>query len=106
MASLGASAESLVGLEVVGDSMQPELLDGDVVLVNTYLERSVQLEPDIYVFRLGEELLIKRLVPDGQGGAVAHSTNLAYAPIPLPEDLPEGSFQIVGRLAVRWRQVR
>ena len=96
--------ENLVGLRVMGDSMEPELLDGDVVLVNTYLGSTVALEEDIYVFRLGGELYVKRLRPDGAGGATAISTNPAYPPFAIPPDVPEGDFRILGRLAVRWRE--
>lgn len=104
VADLGALPENLVGLRVMGDSMEPELLDGDVVLVNTHLDSTVALEEDIYVFRLGGELYVKRLRPDGAGGATAISTNPAYPPFEIPPHVPEGDFQILGRLAVRWRE--
>jgi SOS-response transcriptional repressor LexA len=104
VADLGTVPENLVGLRVMGDSMEPELVDGDVVLVNTHLDAGVPPTEDIYVFRLGGELYVKRLRPDGAGGATAISTNPAYPPFEIPAHLPEGDFRIFGRLAVRWRE--
>lgn len=104
VADLGTVPENLVGLRVMGDSMEPELTDGDIVLVNTHLDDAVALDEDIYVFRLGGELFIKRLQPQEDGAATAISTNPAYAPFEIPPYLPEGDFQVLGRLAVRWRE--
>ena len=105
MADLGTVPESLLGLRVMGDSMVPELFDGDVILVNTHLDVGVPATEDIYVFRLGNELLIKRLRPLEEGGALAISTNPAYPPFEVSPLAAEGEFQVIGRLAVRWRKI-
>jgi phage repressor protein C with HTH and peptisase S24 domain len=105
VADLGTVPENLLGLRVVGDSMEPELSDGDVVLVNTHLDAGVPPSEDIYVFRLGSELLIKRLRPLEDGGALAVSTNPAYPPFEISGLAADGEFQVIGRLAVRWREV-
>ena len=105
VADLGTVPENLLGLRVVGDSMEPELSDGDVVLVNTHLDVGVPPTEDIYVFRLGSELLIKRLRPLEGGGALAVSTNPAYPPFEISGLAAAGEFQVIGRLAVRWREV-
>lgn len=102
---LGTIPENLVGLRVMGDSMEPELLDGDVVLVNSHLDNGVALSEDIYVFRLDNELLIKRLMPLEDGSVRVLSTNPAYPSFDIRVEAAEGEFQVIGRLAVRWREM-
>ncbi|MFZ2269085.1 MAG: helix-turn-helix transcriptional regulator [Azonexus sp.] len=63
---LGAKASDLCLIRVSGDSMEPTLRGGDVILVNHAMKN-----PDregIYILRMGEMLLVKRLqaVPGGK----------------------------------------
>jgi SOS-response transcriptional repressor LexA len=55
---LKANPENLYFFNVVGDSMEPTLKDGDIILVDS----SVECLKDnlVYVIQLGEELLVKR----------------------------------------------
>ena len=55
-------------IPVLGDSMAPTLLDGDVVLVNHNVN-SITVSGGIYAIVLEDEILIKRiekLIPSGQ----------------------------------------
>jgi len=55
-------------IRVLGDSMSPTLLDGDVVLINHNVN-TVTVNGGIYAIVLGDEILIKRiekLIPANQ----------------------------------------
>lgn len=95
---LGTSPKDLLALDVYGDSMEPTLHDGDTVLVDT--TRNHLKTNGLYVFEMGEMLLVKRveLLPDGS--LLIKSDNPGYEPITLrPEE--EGHFSVKGRVV--WR---
>lgn len=83
-------------MQVIGESMSPLIPDGSTVLIDT--SDSEPRDGKIFVVRLDEEVLVKRLqkIPGGWQ-LVSESQN--FAPIPvMGEQGP--SFEIVGR--VRW----
>jgi phage repressor protein C with HTH and peptisase S24 domain len=65
LTSKGLSPKSLRVIDVVGDSMQPRLSDGDKVLVDT--TEKTPKSGRAYVLLQGDELLVKfcQLLPDG-----------------------------------------
>ncbi|MBD1574806.1 MULTISPECIES: LexA family transcriptional regulator [Vibrio] len=83
---------------VFGDSMEPTLMDEDLMLVEV-IEDPKQLNDGIYVFRIDDSILVKRLQFDfAMRGYHATSDNSAYKPFFIGEEF-EGRFQILGRMA-------
>ncbi len=87
----GLDPAQLTAIAVAGDSMEPTLRDGDEILV----DRTVQsLREGVYVVRVGDALLVKRLDFAQPGRIVLISDNQAYSPVELaPEEL-----QVIGRV--------
>lgn len=75
---VGARVADLSLVYVVGDSMEPILSDGDVIMVNR-AERSVRQDA-IYVVRIGDALLVKKLQRLPGGLIKVFSENSAYEP--------------------------
>lgn len=100
VALAGASGGHLSTIRVHGDSMWPTLADGDELLVD---EGAQPLRAGVYVVRLDDALLVKRLKP-GPGGATVSvvSDNEAYPTLP---DLPAGEVAVVGRVIWVGRRV-
>ena len=93
----GFEAGRLSALRVTGDSMEPLLRDGDEVLVD---ERPRPFRDGIYVVRLDDRMLVKRVASQGGGRYSLLSQNLAYPPIGVSgEDM-----QIIGRVV--WKSGR
>ncbi len=82
---------------VFGDSMESTLMDEDLMLVEV-IEDPQQLNDGIYVFRIDESILVKRLQYDfAMRGYHATSDNSAYQPFFIGEEF-KGRFQILGRM--------
>ncbi|MDT7934405.1 MAG: S24 family peptidase [Sphingomonadaceae bacterium] len=86
-----ADRSALAVLTVRGDSMTPELQDGDNVLIDRAQSR---VGDGIYAVRLSDQLLIKR-VQQMVGGICLRSDNRAYEPLYLANGDPE--WAILGR---------
>ena len=82
--------------DVVGDSMEPTLREGDTLLVDK--NDTEIMDGKIYVVSLHDELLAKRVQRILDGFALL-SDNKAYDPIPVKPELRD-KFRIHGR--VRW----
>jgi phage repressor protein C with HTH and peptisase S24 domain len=91
LAEQGLSGAQLSAITVAGDSMEPLLNDGDEILVDGTPR---PLRDGIYVVRLGETLLVKRLAQTGAGRLALLSQNLAYPPIEVAAD----EVAIIGRV--------
>ena len=76
------SATQSVLLDVVGQSMEPLLREGDTVLIDQS-DREINNE-GIYLVTLFETLLIKQIILS-VGGIILHSLNPAYPDIPVRE---------------------
>lgn len=83
-------------IRVIGDSMEPELPDGALVLVDTAQEH---LGADgIYVLMLDGDLVTKRLQRDlTTGGVIVHSANPAYNDQQLSAERA-AALNIIGRV--------
>ncbi len=93
----GFEPAHLSALRVMGDSMEPLLRDGDEVLVD---ERDRPFRDGIYVVRLDEHLVVKRVASQGAGRYSLLSQNLAYPPLAVEgEDM-----EIIGRVV--WKSGR
>lgn len=68
-------AEKLAVIEVQGDSMEPTLHSGDIVLLD--MQTQNLRDGDIYTLRREDDLIVKRLRRHGSDWLI-HSDNLAY----------------------------
>lgn len=82
-------------IRVSGDSMMPLLADGDDILVDRG-DAGERLRDGIYVLRLDDALMVKRLALNPAARTVTiKSDNNAYSDFP---DCPLGSVTIIGRV--------
>ena len=86
----GLMADKLAVIEVQGDSMEPTLHGGDIVLLD--LREPKLRDGDIYTLRRSDELLVKRLRKQGENWLVV-SDNILYPVEPLNEDV-----SVIGRV--------
>ena len=93
----GLEAGKLSAVRVVGDSMEPLLREGDDLLVDL-AERPFR--DGIYVVRLDDTLLVKRVASQGGGRFSLLSQNLSYPPISVEAE----QIAIVGRVV--WKSGR
>jgi len=80
--------------KVVGDSMEPTLKEGDLVLVD--LSQKEIIQGQIYAVRLFNGLLIKRLQRLDQNRVRLISDNQVHPP--EERSLDSGEFEIIGRV--------
>ena len=98
----GASVEQLSIVRVEGDSMAPTLGDGDDVLLD-HRDSTEPLRDGIYVLRIDERLLVKRLAVHPMGRHVTvQSDNAAYADWP---DCAIDDVHCIGRVIWAGRRV-
>ena len=87
---------------VEGDSMAPTLADGDEILVDRG-DGGERLRDGIYVLRMDEALLVKRLAVNPAARTVSiRSDNAAYPGWP---DCPLSSVDVVGRVVWAGRRI-
>ena len=93
---LGAGdGKALSIIRVQGDSMTPTLADGDEILVDSD-DAGERLRDGIYVLRIEDALVVKRLALSPTGGrASIRSDNEAYPSWP---DCPLSQIDLVGRV--------
>lgn len=79
---LRRNPSQLVLIEVLGDSMEPTIGEGDVLM----LDRSAQdlVTGRIYVLQLGDELVVKRISRKASGGVTIICDNPRYPPEEVP----------------------
>lgn len=91
---IGVHAAACVMLDVMGESMQPLIMNGDTILVDT---RQTELrDGKIFLVTLGEELLVKRIQRTVRGWMLI-SQNPEFAPMPV-EECDLASFVVHGRV--------
>jgi phage repressor protein C with HTH and peptisase S24 domain len=93
----GLDPALLSTVEVVGDSMEPTLRDGDEILVERL---SGPPRDGVHVVRLDTALLVKRLDTSRPGRLALISDNRAYPPI----ETDPGAVQVIGRAV--WKSGR
>jgi hypothetical protein len=91
---LTSQPDSLSIIQVAGDSMEPTLFDGDDILVDTS-DAGDRLRDGIYVIRMDDALLVKRIALSPGRQISVRSDNSAY---PAWEDLDLSTLHIVGRV--------
>lgn len=93
----GFNPEDLVAMTVTGESMEPNLYDGDLVIVNT-ADRKMQ-DGGVFVFNYEAEAVIKRLVKErGQWWLFSDNSDQVRH---RPKSCAEGECWIVGRVVRR-----
>lgn len=101
--NLGADPRALSIIRVEGDSMAPTLGDGDDILVDGG-DTAARLRDGIYVLRLDDMLMVKRVArAPGVGRIAVTSDNPHYPSYP---DLAADAVQLVGRVVWTGRRVR
>lgn len=98
---LGHTSGNLASVQVIGDSMQPTLLDGDTIII----DRGVQeLSVDaIYVVHMLGQRLVKRVQRKFDGSVVIISDNQAYERETVPR-ARVAEIEVLGRMV--WPRVR
>ena len=84
----------MVAMEVVGDSMSPELEPGDNILIDQ--SQDTVTSNNLYVIGLGESIQVKR-VQVRPGLVMLFSTNQRYAPVTLQGDEID-TLRVIGRV--------
>ena len=93
--SISRTPDQLSIISVRGDSMQPTLAEGDDILVDMG-DAAAQLRDGIYVLRVDEVLLVKRLALSPANGSISiRSDNPAY---PAWEECAASDIQVIGRV--------
>lgn len=92
----GIHSEKSIMLDVMGDSMQPMIMNSDTILVDQ--SQTTPQDGKIFLVGFGDELLVKRLQKIPRGWLLV-SQNPDYAPIAV-EGCDLENFRIYGR--VRW----
>jgi transcriptional regulator with XRE-family HTH domain len=93
--TLGRQGPGFMTVQVAGDSMEPTLADGDVIIVDTAQNR-IDVS-GIYVVELQGNLLVKRVQLRIDGSLVLKSDNPAYE----PETIQAGAahtLRVLGRM--------
>jgi phage repressor protein C with HTH and peptisase S24 domain len=100
-AELRANISSLRVLPVIGESMEPLIRSGDVVLIEETHE--IRYE-GLYVVRLGELILVKRIQGLANGRYALRSENPAYPPTEV-DPREDECFAVIGRVIWHGRNV-
>jgi len=101
---LGLVPENLSIIDVKGESMSPTLGNGDSIMVDRS-DNAARLRDGIYVLRLEEALMVKRVALSprrGQGGLTISSDNPHYPSWP---DIDPALVDIVGRVVWSCRRL-
>jgi len=91
---MGVRASQLSMISVDGDSMEPALCDGDDILVDHGAVHA-GLRDGIYVLRMDDVLLVKRISPGPHRKISVRSDNPEY---PNWEDMDAATVDIIGRV--------
>ncbi|PIT07870.1 S24 family peptidase [Snodgrassella communis] len=95
--NLRADPKHLSVITVKGDSMEGVLNDGDNILVNHAKNKPGS---GLYVIRIGEDLIVKRVQSLPGGRLLIMSANEAYPPFEVDISSPASDVSIIGR--VEW----
>ncbi|MEZ5707885.1 MAG: S24 family peptidase [Blastomonas sp.] len=92
---MGAGSGPMSMIRVEGDSMAPTLVDGDDIMVTLDDDGAIRRRDGVYVLRMDDVLMVKRLSfrPDGRLSVI--SDNPLYPGFP---DLAPDAVHIVGRV--------
>ena len=91
----GLKSNSLSVISVAGNSMEPDLYDGDLVLLD---HASTDLaESQIYAVRFSDALYVKRIQHQPGDKVLLISKNKDYPPIEIAHPVADG-VEVIGRI--------
>jgi DNA polymerase V len=76
----GCSETELVALMVLGDSMAPEFIDGEILVIETGV---TPIDGWFVIATVNEEFIFRQLKRDDQGGWLLHALNPAYPDVSI-----------------------
>lgn len=93
--ALGVSVKDLALISVKGDSMEPALSNGDLILIDLSTNRVE--DNAIYVLQLNGTLLVKRIQRKLDGSVVVKSDNQVYEPEVITSEAVD-QLRVIGRV--------
>ena len=75
------SGKDMVALMVLGDSMEPEFIEGEILVIEPDMPPA---DGSFVIGWVNEEYIFRQLQRDGQGGWRLHALNPAYPDIAIP----------------------
>lgn len=93
--TLGVSVKDLALIHVTGDSMEPTLSEGDLILID--MSYRGMKDNAIYVLQLNGSLLVKRLQHKLDGGVLVKSDNAIYDSEMVPSEAVD-LLNVIGRV--------
>lgn len=94
--------EDMVIFQVAGDSMSPTLADGDLIMINRR-DKDVRTGY-IYLLRMEDELMVKRLENRPGSILLIRSDNSDYEDIAINKSEIDGQIEIFGRMVWSCRE--
>jgi len=94
--SLGLNPAKLMCLNAAGDSMEPSIHDGAMLLVDT--AQTTVISGKVYVIRYGDEIRVKRLSRRYDGALVIQSDNQFYKEEVIPPEALDDGVGVIGRV--------
>ena len=88
--------QDLLVIEARGDSMEPKIRSGDLLTLDIRADQGIE-NGELYVIRVSDTLLVKRLELLINGGMVLHSENSRYTPQIIARDDVE-QVRVLGRV--------
>ncbi|MDQ4418904.1 S24 family peptidase [Sphingobium sp. DEHP117] len=101
---LGLSPETVSIIDVKGESMSPTLVDGDTIMVDR-ADGAERLRDGIYVLRLDDALMVKRVALSPQRGVAALTVSSDNRHYPTWQDVDPALVDIVGRVVWSCRRL-
>lgn len=95
----GMNPNRVKRFRATGDSMAPNICDGDAILVN--LDETDIIDGKTYAIRYGESLRVKKMHKRLDGTLVLQSINPAYRDEEIPPHIANEQITIVGRVRDR-----
>ena len=92
----GLDPKELQIIEVKGDSMEPKLIEGDLILIDR--SNTKPMDGKAYVVRVWDDLVVKYVQIIGRSAISLLSANSLYPPRELKLPLDERDFQIMGQV--------
>ena len=81
MTDSSCSGNEMTALMVLGDSMMPEFIEGEIIVIEM---GAPAMEGSFVIGWANEEAIFRQLKRDDHGGWLLHALNLAYPDIAIP----------------------
>lgn len=101
---LNVPPKSLACLYVSGDSMEPTIRAGELVVIDTS-DTTFAFDGGVYILRIDSTLLIKRLIRQSAEEIEVVSDNKERSSFKISTKEIDGNYAIVGRVVLAWRKL-